>query len=359
MIITLSGFFALWVAGLQTVLSIFSMGAVSWLAFAEHGLLFDPVYPGISLFLLFVFSSLLSYWRLSVDKQQIKAAFGHYISPVFMEELTKNPDKLKLGGETKDLTDIRNFTKISEALDPQTLIQLMNDFLTPMSDLVMGSRGTIDKYMGDAMMAFWNAPLDDLDHARQACFTALRMDEALKPVNVALKEKGLGLTLQVGIGINTGPCSVGNMGSKQRFAYSALGDAVNLASRLEGQTKQYGVTNLIGEDTVKAAKDLTFLELDLIQVVGKEKPVKIYTLLGDEKLKDNKEFQIWQAAHNTLLASYRTGDLSCAAQDCKEAQDLAEDKLQAYYKLMMERIIDFTKNGLPENWQGVFKASQK
>jgi len=209
-------------------------------------------------------------------------------------------------------------------------------------------------------MAFWNAPLDDPDHARQACLAALKMNEALVSVNEKMKEKDKNaLNLQAGIGINTGPCSVGNMGSKQRFAYSALGDAVNLASRLEGQTKSYGVDILIGEDTKKQVDDLAMLELDLIKVIGRDEAVRVYTLVGDADYAQSIEFKKWQAAHNGMLAAYRIADLSCAAQDCKEASDLALDSMKKYYKIYSERIIELTKNPPPENWDGVFVAKSK
>ena len=375
-VIALSGLFVIFLApfvhviwlGVVTFLLIGSMFLGSWYGFVHEGLLLDPVYPSIVLFLLFISSSLFSYIRSEVDRRQVKMAFGRYISPVFMEELAKSPEKLKLGGEVKELTvmftDIRGFTKISENLTPENLVQLMNDFLTPMSDLVMESRGTIDKYMGDAMMAFWNAPLDDPDHAHQACLTALKMNEALKPVNdsICKKAKKEGkdpLLLSAGIGINTGACSIGNMGSKQRFAYSAMGDAVNLASRLEGQTKTYGVNILIGEDTQKQVSDLALLELDLIQVVGRDKPVRVYTLVGDTEKARSDSFKKWQAAHNGMLAAYRIADFSCAAQDCKEASELASDELKEYYTLYQERIIELTKNPPSEGWSGVYVAKSK
>ncbi len=341
-------------------------------AFVTGGLLIDPVYSSAVLSLLFLTSSLLSYVRSEADRRQVKDAFGHYISPVFMEELTKNPEKLKLGGEVKELTvmftDIRSFTSISESLSPEELTQLMNDFLTPMSDLVMESRGTIDKYMGDAMMAFWNAPLDDSAHARQACLTALKMNKALKPVNEKIKERAeeagrAPLLLKAGIGINTGACSVGNMGSKQRFAYSAMGDTVNLASRLEGQTKTYGVETLVGEDTRKSADDLAMIELDLVKVIGRKKPVKVYTLIGDEAIAQSAEFKKWEVVHNGMLAAYRTLDLSCAAQDCKDARAMAAaqvgTRFNQYYDLYQERIAALTKNPPQEDWGGVYVAKSK
>lgn len=367
-IIILSPFIGVIWLGCLSVLMAVGFFYSALILYNTEGLLIDPVYPAASVLLIYVIASILRYVRSEADRKQIRTAFGHYISPTFMEELTKNPDKLKLGGEVRDLTvmftDIRSFTKISEKLTPEELIQLMNDFLTPMSDLVMQSRGTIDKYMGDAMMAFWNAPLDDPDHARQACLTALAMDKALEPVNdmvaARAKEEGVEpLLLSAGIGINTGPCSVGNMGSKQRFAYSALGDAVNLASRLEGQTKTYGVSILIGEDTYADVKDLACLELDLIRVIGREKAVKVYTIIGDAEDAKKETFKKWQTAHNGMLAAYRAADFDCAAQDCKEARELADGQLQKFYDLYMDRITDLIKNPPPEDWGGIFVAQSK
>lgn len=340
----------------------------SWHAYVYEGLLIDPVYPSAVIFLMFLVSTLLSYIRLEIDRRQVKNAFSHYVSPDFMEELTNNPDKLKLGGEVRELTvmftDIRSFTKISEKLSPEELIQLMNDFLTPMSDLVMESRGTIDKYMGDAMMAFWNAPLDDPYHARQACLTALAMNEALAPVNEKIKRRAdeagdEPLYLSAGIGINTGYCSVGNMGSKQRFAYSALGDAVNLASRLEGQTKTYGVTNLVGEDTRKQVPDLAMLELDLIKVVGREATVRVYSLIGDATYAQTANFKKWEAAHNDMLKAYRALDFSRAEEKCDEVLNGASGTMKGYYALYQDRIAMLKKNPPPKDWDGVFIAKTK
>lgn len=340
----------------------------SAVAYVDYGLLLDPFYPSLSVLMIFIVSILLTYLRVESEKRQVRDAFGHYISPDFMQELTENPDKLKLGGEIRDLTvlfsDIRSFTSISEGLTPEELIQLMNDFLTPMSDLVMQNRGTIDKYMGDAMMAFWNAPLDDEKHAEHACRTALGMQAALAPINESIRKKAEKegkepVLLNAGIGLNTGPCAVGNMGSKQRFAYSTLGDAVNLASRLEGQTKNYGVDILIGEETQKLVSGLAMLEMDLITVKGKTQPVHIYALLGDEEILDSKEFQALKTSHDQMIEHYRAGDFKAAQEELKACKKQDVYDLAVAYDLYDGRIKDLLKNPPGDDWDGVYVATSK
>jgi adenylate cyclase len=339
-----------------------------WHLFVQDGYLIDVLYPILVTFFILIINTILSYIRAEVDKKQIGDTLGMYVSPAYIEELAKKPENLKLGGETKELsvmfTDIRNFTSISESLTPEELIRLMNGFLTPMSDLVMSNHGTIDKYMGDAMMAFWNAPLDDPNHARNSCLTLLEMNKALKPLNDSLREKAenMGIKpilLEAGVGLNSGPASVGNMGSKQRFAYSALGDAVNLASRLEGQTKTYGVKNLVGENTQMQVRDFAFLELDLIRVKGKEEPVKIFTLLGDEKLAEHQEFRRWRETHNEMIETYRAAKFEKAADIINKCKEASEGNLSKYYDLILLRIGEFFAKPPPKDWDGVYVAKTK
>jgi len=306
--------------------------------------------------------------KIEFEKRQVRDAFGLYISPDFMRELTDNPDKLKLGGEIRNMTtmftDIRSFTTISEGLTPEELIQLMNDFLTPMSDLVMQNRGTIDKYMGDAMMAFWNAPLDDANHARNACVTALGMQAALAPINETLVKKAAEanakpIKLQAGIGINTGPSAVGNMGSKQRFAYSALGDPVNLASRLESQTKNYGVEILIGENTYREVQDFAILEMDLIQVKGKSIPARIFALFGDQAFAQSAEFQAQKNLHQALIDHYRKGDFKAAIKSAKACLTADALSLAKVYDMYQQRCEDLIANPPEGEWAGVYVATSK
>ena len=217
-------------------------------------------------------------------KLQIKKQFEHYLAPAMVKRLQENPSLLKLGGETRELTflfcDIRGFTPISEKFqdNPQGLTKVINKFLTPMTDIILKNGGTIDKYMGDCIMAFWNAPIDIPNHRTMAVRTAVEMVHKLKDLNNSM-EFGSGNTLNIGIGINTGNCVVGNMGSKQRFDYSVLGDAVNLASRLEGVSKNYEATIIIGYDTYnKIRNKYHFKKLDQIKVKGKSNLVSIYTI---------------------------------------------------------------------------------
>lgn len=351
-----------------TLLSIGGITGFSYWMYLNTGLLLDPVFPSIVNFLLFVAAVMLTYIRTESERRAVRQAFGLYISPDYMKELADNPDQLRLGGELRDITvmftDIRGFTSISEQLKPDELIHLMNDFLTPMSDLVMSNRGTIDKYMGDAMMAFWNAPLKDAEHQRNACLAALSMNEALKPINERIvaeaAAKGTApLILKAGIGVNSGPGAVGNMGSKQRFAYSVMGDTVNLASRLEGQTKGYGVDILIGETTADAVRDFALLELDLIRVKGKQVPVRVFTLLGTDEESKKPEFHLLQLAHKKMLNLYREREFKAAAdslQDCLAHAPLA---IHGYYEMMRERIAEMQKTPPDESWDGVFVAQSK
>jgi len=366
-IILLSFFFnPLWLSGI-VVLASGGGFWLSWHLFVTRGALFDPVTPTIIVALVFIVASILSYLKSEYERRQVRDAFGLYISPDFMEELAADPDKLRLGGEIRELSvlfsDIRSFTSISEGLSPEELIQLMNDFLTPMSDLVMQNRGTIDKYMGDAMMAFWNAPLDDARHARNACNAALGMQAALDPINETVakraQERGKAPSLlKAGIGINTGPCAVGNMGSKQRFAYSALGDAVNLASRLEGQTKNYGVNILIGENTYNAVTDFACLEMDLIQVKGKQEAVRIFALIGDESINADTAFMALKSEHDAMINAYQSGDFKAAKAHAKTCAKIQCFDLDMVYDVYTKRCDAMIKNP-PKDWDGVYVATSK
>lgn len=333
----------------------------------QKGIQVDVLYPSIAILSMFILSSILTNLRTELKSRMIRQAFDRYLSPALIEELVKDPDKLKLGGEVRELTvmftDIRNFTTISESMDPAELIRMMNDFLTPMTSAVLDNKGFVDKYMGDAMMTFWNAPVDTPDHAESACRAALEMVNALKPVNEELKARAEAAQrpfheLKAGIGINSGQASVGNMGSKQRFAYSALGDTVNLASRLEGQTKNYGVSVMISDATRSAAASFATIELDLLTVKGRTEPERVHTLLGGPEIAENPDFVSFRARHDSMLAAYRAkkwDEAEKAAGECIALQP----ELEVLYRLYISRIAAYRQNPPPANWSGVWVAKDK
>ncbi len=260
---------------------------VFWLfssnAYSASGLLIDPVYPSIAVVALYLAGSLANYLAAERDRARIRSAFGHYVAPAVVEELARDQSKLKLGGEMREVTlmfaDVRGFSKLSEGMDAEELIRFVNALFTPLTDDILHNRGTIDKFMGDAVMAFWNAPLTDADHAANACRAALAMLESLDKLN---ESRGPGADpIRIGIGINTGEAVVGNVGSPQRFDYSVLGDAVNIASRLEEATKTYGVDVIAGERTVSLVRGFAFKELGSATLRGKDRPERIYALTGE------------------------------------------------------------------------------
>jgi adenylate cyclase len=256
----------------------------AFMAYANKGFLVDPSWTMLSVFLIWSHSVYNNFATQSRLRQQIKKQFEHYLDPGMVKKLQKDPSLLKLGGEKRDMTflfcDIRGFTPISEKYkgDPEGLTKLINRFLTRMTNVIIANGGTIDKFMGDCIMAFWNAPIEDLKHQQHAVQAAIQMQEELLKLNVQLAAEGLP-NIAIGIGINTGEALVGNMGSDQRFDYSVIGDAVNLAARLESSSKTLGKTLVIGQDTFKSAKlDFDFEYIDQITVKGKTEEIKVYTV---------------------------------------------------------------------------------
>ena len=329
---------------------------------------FYSIYPAIAAVLVFLSSSVLSYLVTERQRRRLRNAFSHYVSDDLVSTLIALPDsELGLGGETREISvlisDIRNFTGISERLDASTLTQLINRFLTPMADIIMEKDGTIDKFMGDAVMAFWNAPLVDSLHAKKSCLSALAMQERLQPLNAELAEfqpddGGLPIELRIGIGIATGECCVGNFGSEQRFDYSVIGDTVNLASRLEGMTKLYGVGCVVSEATHEVAADLAMIELDLVRVVGKTRPVRIFALLGDEVRAQDPDFLGLKAAQGDMLRHYRAMDWEGARQKLALCRATAPF-LERLFNVYQDRIDKLSaESALPE-WDGVYDALSK
>ena len=332
--------------------------AGSWAGFHQAQLLLDPILPGFAVLAVFVVTMPVLLLLTDREKQFVRSAFGRYLSPTLVGRLADNPNALKLGGELRELTilfsDIRSFTSLSENLAPDELTGLLNSFLTPMTDVLLKSEATIDKYMGDAIMAFWNAPLDIAEHPRKACAAALQMLEALEALN---RERGS--TLRVGVGLNSGAACVGNLGSAQRFSYSAIGDAVNLASRVEGLTKSYGISVLVSESTRAAAPEFAFIEVDLVRVVGRREPVPVHTLLGDSTYAQSPAFQACARPHAAMIAAYRAGDASAAESALQQARAAAPETLMKLYDTYAQRLAAIRLDPPPVGWDGVFTATEK
>ncbi len=336
--------------------------AVSWYMFRDHHILLDPAYPIAILTIVYLVATLLNHRFTERRQRDIRQAFSRYMSPHYVAELAKNPDKLVLGGELKTMTimfcDIRGFTTLSEGLGPHELTEFLNGFLTPMTEIVMAHHGTIDKYMGDGIMAFWNAPLDDPDQAKHAVEAAQEMRARTIALNAAAAEQArqqdaVYRPIRIGIGINTGEVCVGNFGSHQRFDYSIIGDSVNVASRLESLTKTYGVELIVGEETA-VRLDMPLIELDLVAVKGKTEAVHIFTLPPQPI-----EAAEFGARHAALLAAYRRRDWEAALGFLADDALSAEAELAPFYALFRERIGQLRTEGLPADWDGVFVALEK
>ena len=330
-----------------------ALGAIAYFGgfqlFSGYGYLLDAVFPILTLLVCSFHGYIVKFLVELRQKLQIKKQFGTYLSPAMVEKLQKNPELLTLGGESRELsimfTDVRGFTTISEhyGADVQGLTKIMNRYMTAMTAKIIENNGTLDKYIGDAQMAFWNAPLDDPEHAKNAVRTALQMMGSLDEFNAEITKEGIP-PFGMGLGINTGTVVVGNMGSDQRFDYTCLGDAVNTASRLEGQSKSYGVRIVLGPKTAQDVRDeYPVVEMDCIAVKGKTQGVKIYTIGKTIGYK-----------HDMYLDAYYRGDWTRAKKICKELID-EETDVKHYYELMLERM----EEGLPPNWDGVYHATSK
>lgn len=346
-------------ASVATLLFV-SVFGLSWYLFSERHVLLDPLLPSLATVLVFVAVTIAQYLTSEREKRFIRSAFGRYLSPAMVSRLSVDPKSLKLGGELKELTllfcDIRGFTSLSENLDPEGLTRLLNEFLTPMTDELLQSGATIDKYMGDAIMAFWNAPLEVPDHRAAARGAALGMIRRLSELNKESQAE-----IRIGIGLNTGPCCVGNLGSSQRFNYSAIGDAVNVAARIESITKSYGLSVLLAEsvlDTVSTEDNGQVLfEVDSVQVVGRDEPLVLYTVFEEAELDGMSRLEL-ERAQSAFLTSYRSGDFESAFVQAKSLEESAPQVLRQLYGVYMTRLSEFVTSP-PSNWTGVFRFDQK
>ncbi|MFL5173532.1 MAG: adenylate/guanylate cyclase domain-containing protein, partial [Microvirga sp.] len=357
-----------WVGGAMATLLV----GLSWYFFAQRNLLIDFSFPLIASSLIYLTLVFTNYLRAHSERRQIRSAFGQYLSPALVEQLAQSPEKLVLGGEERVMTvlfsDVRGFTTISEGYkhNPQGLTTLMNRLLTPLTNAIVDRKGTIDKYIGDAIMAFWNAPLDDAAQEANACEAALRMLEALERLNAERRVEAevnghAFLPMKVGIGINTGPCIVGNMGSDLHFNYSVLGDAVNLAARLESQTKSYGVPILIGSHTAAEAQALFIvLELDLLQVKGKTEPERIYTIIGRKGDASASAFTALEELNAAMLAHYHGRDWQKCLETILRCRELGREAgLEEFYNHYVERVRRLIDAPPEPGWDGVWVAERK
>ncbi|MDI1247098.1 MAG: adenylate/guanylate cyclase domain-containing protein, partial [Rhodoferax sp.] len=303
---------------------------------------------------LFIFNMSYGYFVDARSKRMLAHLFGQYVPPELVNEMAKDPGAYSLEGSNRDMTvlfsDVRGFTTISEGLDPKQLTQLMNEFLTPMTHVIHHHRGTIDKYMGDAIMAFWGAPVPDPDHARNALLAAMEMIAKLDALQDHFKSRGWP-PIKVGVGLNTGDMTVGNMGSEFRLAYTIMGDAVNLGSRLESLTKNYGVNIMVSEFTSARVPDFAFRELDCVRVKGKDRPVRIYEPIGPEReLKPGEREEL--TLYKEALSLYRSQQWGPAGQAFADLQKLAPTRL--LYAMYLERIAHFEQQQPPADWDGTY-----
>jgi adenylate cyclase len=325
----------------------------------EHVVL-NLIYPPLALGLTYTG---VVFYRVIFEQGQtrvLRGVLGQYLSPSVVAHVTRDPDSLKLGGDQREMTvmfsDLRGFTSFSEKLDPETLVHLLNEYLTVMSDVIFKYEGTIDKYMGDAIMAFWGAPQMQPDHATLSCRAALEMVAALEELNARWAEEGRP-PLAMGIGINTGIMKVGNMGSSSRFDYTVLGDSVNLASRLEGLNKEYGTTLIVSKATLDQTGG-TFHErfLDLVAVKGKKEPVEVFEILDAERLPGIHAGPALRA-YDEGLELYRERDWLGAAAKFQEALRLSPDDGPA--AVYLQRCEDLLHDPPPVDWDGVYVMTRK
>ena len=335
----------------------------SFYGFNNLNLLIDPISPLIICLMSYLIITFFNFLFTELERSKVRMAFSQYLAPEMVSRLAESSESLKLGGERKNMTflfsDIRGFTAISESYksNPEELTDLINNLLTVLSNEILNNNGTIDKYMGDCIMAFWNAPTDQIDHSDLALKASFDMEKALHEFNINFK-KDKGMELKIGIGINTGDCIVGNMGSEKRFDYTVLGDPVNLASRLEGQSGTYGFQRILGADTVNNLQtDAYLFEVDLIQVKGKSEPVKIYTSFDNFSLVDDALME-FKNDHKNFLQSYRNQQWEKALDLLERWEDKVEE-FDLYYDIFKDRIKDLEVNLVDPNWNGAYVATTK
>jgi adenylate cyclase len=323
--------------------------ALSWFAFSKAGFLLDPVYPSIGAGATYLAVVGFLYVTTDREKKFVQRAFGQYLAPALLAKLVHAPSLMRLGGESKPLTilfmDVRDFTPISEGLTPVELVEFMNHLLSPLSEAIQSEMGTIDKYIGDSIMAFWNAPVDIPDHQVRACRAVLKMRAALADLNA---RDAFGFSkrelepVKIGMGLHTGEACVGNMGSERRFNYTAMGDVVNTSARIESSCKEAGSDIVVSEDIVLAVPRFAFLEAGFLPLKGKAKPVKLFAMVGDEAKANSPEFIELSRRHVELvqaIAERRVADANKALAHCRA---LGGATLSNFYSRFEEQIADLS-----------------
>jgi adenylate cyclase len=328
-----------------------------WL-WTEHQLAFSPVAPVLLVLVIGVFNGARGFFSEAEMREELRDMFGQYVPEGHINSMLANPDSVTFEGETREMSvlfaDIRNFTTISEGLEVGELKQMLNDFFTPITEIIFEHQGTIDKYIGDLVMAFWGAPLEDRDHRRHAISAALEMLKKVEELKPEFRQRGLP-EINIGIGINSGMMNVGDMGSTYRRAYTVIGDAVNLASRLEGLTKYYGVSLLVGEEVRREEDQFLYRYIDKVQVKGKEHPIQIFEPLC---LRERASGELLErlAIHNEAMKLYMTGMLKESREHFMRLEQLAHHK---QYEIMLQRIAELEVAGSGEAWTGAFRHTQK
>jgi len=346
--------------GLIFILSFFAIYLfIDRYLFQHLNLWLSIIYPLISLFTVYTGITVYRYVTEEREKKKIKGVFQQYVTEAVVEEMLKNPDKLQLGGEKKELTvlfsDIRGFTTISEQMSPEGLVKFLNEYLTVMTDIVFKYNGLLDKYMGDAIMAVFGAPLEQKDHALKACYTALEMMEGLKILRERWGNQGMPV-LDIGIGINSGPMVVGNMGSERRFDYTVMGDNVNLGSRLEGLNKQYGTNIIASEYTIhQISNGLIIRDLDLVRVKGKEQAVKIYELVG--RGKPDEKTSAFLMHYHAGVDAYRAKEWDKGIAELQKSLELIPEDHAA--RLYLNRCLELKANPPDECWECIYTLTTK
>lgn len=350
------------------LIGVFTIAVVligGWAFYRYANLLFDPSYPALVLGIMTSGITFYTYQTVDAQRGQIRTAFSRYLAPAVVQEIIANPGKLRLGGEQREITllfcDVRNFTSISEHLTATELTNFINELLTPLSEIILDRRGTIDKYMGDAIMAFWNAPIDDPSHREHACSAAIEMAKKMDELNEhwRMKAEAAGRSFQpvrIGIGLNSGECCVGNLGSTMRFDYSAIGDEVNVTSRFEGLTKLYGIPAVVGRRAI--AERFSVFELDIVQVKGRSRAENIYTF-RDLLPANPTQFERLQESHAGYLAAYRQQRWDEAIRLIGICRGVGISELDAYYAYVESRIGVIRHVLLPSDWDGSFEMTEK